>query len=87
MSWRTLVDLVPELLIRLDDHLPGPAKLIEVVDIERAEVDSHGVEKVLKPHFLDHALGAIDVNVERRGVGAKDRGHADEAVVGLRGIA
>ena len=32
--------------ISLDDHLPGPAEPVEVVDVERAEINSQGVEEV-----------------------------------------
>ena len=38
-SWRMSLGVAAELLVGLDVHLPGPAELVEVVDVVRAQVD------------------------------------------------
>ena len=38
-----VLDLVAELGVGLDDHLPGAAEEVEVVDVQRAQVDLQGV--------------------------------------------
>ena len=53
-----------EVRVGLDVHLPGPAELVEVVDVVRAEVDLQGVEDVADLHAQGHALGPVDVQVE-----------------------
>ena len=57
-------DLVAEALIGLDVDLPGAAELVEVVDVERAQVDLQRVEDVADLHAHRHALGAVDVEVQ-----------------------
>ena len=34
-----VLDLVPKLVVALDDHLPGAAEEVEIIDIDRAQVD------------------------------------------------
>src|SRR6185437_10132429 len=57
--------------VSLDVHLPRPAVLVEVVDVERAEVDLERVEDLgdRDAHELD--LVAVDVEEQPGGVGAE----------------
>ena len=61
--------------IGLDVHLPGPAVLIEIVHVVGAQVDLQGVEDVADLHAVEHALGAVDVQVQpgRVGPGAVEK--------------
>ena len=67
-----LLHLVAEAGVGLDDHLPGAAEAIEVVDVQRAEAGLQGVEDGRQRHAHRHALEPVDVGVELRGVGAED---------------
>ena len=60
MSWASS----RKLLVGLDVHLPGPAELVEVVDVVRAQVDLQRVEDLADRHAQGHALGPVDVEVE-----------------------
>ena len=53
-----------EPLIGLDVHLPGPAELVEVVDVVRAQVDLERVEELADRHAQGHALGPVDLEVQ-----------------------
>ena len=55
---------VAKLLIGLDVDLPGPAELVEVVDVERAEIDLQRVEHVADGNAQGHALGAVHVEIQ-----------------------
>ena len=66
------------LRLGLDDDLPGPTEEVEIVHIERSEINLQGLEQVTKWDLFRDALGAIDIGIKLRDVGAKDRGHADE---------
>ena len=61
--------LVAEARVGLDVDLPGPAELVEVVDVVRAQVDLQRVEDVADRHAQGHALGAVDVEVQPGRVG------------------
>src|SRR5262249_20349495 len=56
------------------------AELVEVVDVEGAEVDLQGVKDVVDGDAEGHALGAVDVEVEPGGMGAQAMAQAGEAV-------
>ncbi len=57
-------DVVAESRVGLDVYLPGAAVLVEVVHVVRAQVDLERVEDVADLHSVDHALGAVDIQVE-----------------------
>ncbi len=61
--------LQAEGLIGLDVDLVGAAEAVEVVDVERAHEDLHGLEEVGQAHALRPRLLAVDVG--------PDLGHAD----------
>jgi hypothetical protein len=52
---RQVLDLLAELLVGLGNHLPGTAKTVEVVDVERAEAHLQGVEDLADLHALPSA--------------------------------
>ena len=64
-----IVDRHAELGVGLHVHLPGAAEAIEIVDIQRAEVDLQHVEDV--GHGDAHRLdgGAVDIQIQPGGVG------------------
>ena len=69
-SWRMsdLFDAEPR--SGLDVDLPGPPELVEVVDVERAEIDLQGVENVADLNAQGHALGPVDVEIQPRRIDA-----------------
>ncbi len=82
------LDLVAEARIGLEIDLPGPAELVEVVDVVRSEVDLQRIEDLVQRHAQGQALGTVDVEVQpgrvraraveqtlqtRRGVAARRR--------------
>ena len=77
-----VVDLVAELRLGLNDHLPGPAEQVEVVDVERTEVDSHRVEEVFQRDVFRHALLPVHVHENLWDVGSEDGSHADKFPLG-----
>ena len=78
-SWRMSCGVAAELLVGLDVDLPGPAELVEVVDIIRAQVDLQGVEQLADRHAQGHALGPVDLQVQPGGVGPRAVEQALEA--------
>ena len=70
LSCLQVVDLLAEVGVALDVHLPGAAEAVEVVDVERAEVDLQRVEDLgrsTRPCVL--ACVAVDVQVQPGRVG------------------
>ncbi len=57
-----------ELLVGLDVDLVGTAEAVEVVGVQRAEVDLHGVEYLVDGHAVGLGLLAVDVGVHLRHV-------------------
>ena len=72
---------VAELLVGLDVDLPGPAELVEIVDVVGAQVDLQRVEDVADRDAQGQALGAVDVEVEP---GRVRPGAVDQAVQARR---
>ena len=72
------VDPVAELALGLDVDLPVAAEVVEVVDVERAEVDLQRLVDVVQRDAQRRDLGPVDVHVELRRVGAEQGGHADQ---------
>ena len=72
------------MLVGLHVDLPGPAELVEVVDVVRAEIDLQGVEHVADLHAQGHALGAVDVQVQPGRIGA---GAVEQALQSRRPVA
>src|SRR5207302_8491614 len=68
-------DPITERLVGLDNDLPGPAEVVEVVDVVRAQVDLQRVEDVADRDSQGHALGPVDVEVQpgRAGAGAAEQ--------------
>ena len=62
----------------LDVHLPVPAELVEAVDVERAQVHLQRLVHVVERHAQRLDLGAVDVHVELRRVGAELGGDAGQ---------
>ena len=79
-----IADPVAEPLVGLDVHLPGPAELVEVVDVVRAQVELQRVEDVADRHAQGHALGPVDVEVEPGRVGPRA---VEEALQARRPVA
>ena len=68
-----VVFLVAVLGHRLDDHLPGAAEAVEIVDVERAEIDLQGHEHIAQLDPLEHAGGAVDIEIDLRDIRPEDR--------------
>src|SRR4051794_36586439 len=68
-----------ELRIGLRHDLESSPKPIEIVDVERAEIDLHGLEQVLQWHTLRLGLDAIDFCVELRHVYGESREQSSQA--------
>jgi hypothetical protein len=49
-----------ELGLGLSDDLEGPPEAVEVVHVERAEIDLHCLEEILQRHPLGFCLHAVD---------------------------
>ena len=71
-----LFDAAAKLALGLEVDLPGAAELVEVVDVGRAQVGFQGVVDAAQGDAQRGSLGAIDVQVELRGVGAEEGEHA-----------
>ena len=74
---RDVLGAIAELRVGLRDDLPGTAEEVEVIHVERAEVDLHRLEQILQGHALRLGLHAIDLGVELRdvhGEGGEDAG-------------
>src|SRR5262249_39155346 len=67
-----LIGVVAERTIGLHDHLPAPAKPVEVVDVKRAQVNLQGVEDVFRIYSHRLALIAVDVGIKLRHVGSEN---------------
>ncbi|MNH26500.1 hypothetical protein D3C79_865570 [compost metagenome] len=57
--------------IGLSHHLVGATKAVEVVDIERAEIDLQRLEHIRQAHPLAFDLGTIDDDIELRCIDIK----------------
>ena len=65
--------VVTHVSLGLNDHLPGAAELVEVVDVERAEIDLQRREDIVRVDAHRLALIAVEVDEKLRRVGAEDR--------------
>ena len=65
--------------VGLGVHLPGAAELVEIVDVQAAQIDLQGIEDVVHGHAHRLALGAIDIDVQLRRVGAEHGEQAHQA--------
>ncbi len=75
-------DLGTERRVRLRDHAIRAAETVEVVHVQRAEIDLQRLEDVGEPHVLPLHFHAIDVHLEL--------GHVDlvaREYTGQRGLA
>ncbi len=63
---RQVADLLAEVGVALDVDLPGAAEQVEVVDVERAQVDLQGVEQLGDRDARQLGLVAVDVQVQPR---------------------
>ena len=86
LELRDVLGLAAERRVGLGDHLVGAAEPVEVVDVERAEVDLQRVRRRRcsgTPWLL--SLVAVDVDVELRHVDPEAGEHAAQlrALVGL----
>ena len=59
--------------VGLHPHRIGPAKLVEVVGVQAAQVDLHGVKHVGDRHAQLARLGAVDVGIQLRHVDLEAR--------------
>src|SRR5262249_37774316 len=66
-----VLDLPAEIGIRLHVDLPGAAELVEIVYVQRTEVDLQGVEDLAHRNAHGLGRGAVDVEVEPGGIGAE----------------
>ena len=73
-----ILDLVAVFGLGLRDDLPGAAEEVEVVDVQRAQVDLERLEDVLELDPLEHQGRPVDVKVDLGDVGPEDRGAADQ---------
>ena len=71
-----VVGMRPEGRIGLGEHLVGAAKAVEIVHIERAEIDLHGLEQILQGHALGFGLDAVHLGVKLRDVDGEHGEHA-----------
>ncbi len=71
--------------VGLGDDAEGAAEVIEVVDVETAEVDLQSLENVGDGDFFLFGFGAIDVGVELGDVGAEGAVERGEARIGAGG--
>src|SRR5439155_4051824 len=69
-----LARIVAKLPSGLDNHLPGAAEAVEIVDVKGAEINLQRVENVLGIDSHRFALFAIEVGVELRHIGPEDTG-------------
>ena len=72
--------------VGLGVHLPGAAELVEIVHVQSAQIDLQGVEDVVHGDAHRLALGAVDVDIQLRRVGAKDGEQADQARLLISGL-
>ncbi len=71
VAYLQLADLLrcqAELLVGLDVDLIGATEAIEVVRVQRAQVDLHGVEDVVDGHAMGLGLLAVDIGIHLRHV-------------------
>ena len=68
---REVVDLLAEVGIALHIDLPGAAEPVEVVDVERAEIDLQRVEEFSDRYTQQLCLLAVDIQVEPGRIGAE----------------
>ena len=73
-----VVAVEAEALVGLGADLVDAAEEVEVVDVGRAEIDLQRVEDVRQRHVQHLRLGAVDLEVDLRRVGAEGREHAGE---------
>ena len=66
-----VLDCLRNVGVGLDVDLPGAAEAVEVVDVQRAEVDLQRVEHLVIDTPMRLGLGAVDVQVQPRRVGAE----------------
>ncbi len=78
---RQVVDLLAEVGLTLHIDLPGAPEPVEVVDVQRPQVDLQRVEQLGDRNPRQLGLVAVDVEVEPRRVGPKAR---EEPVKHLR---
>ena len=71
------------LLLGQDVDLPGAAELVEQVDVVAAHVGRERVEHVFHGHGQRAALGAVDIDIELRRVGAEHGEQADQERIGV----
>ena len=71
--------LQPERRVGLRLHPEGAAEQIEVVDIDRAEIDLQRVEHVGDVDAEQLRLGAVDIEIKLRGRGLEQREHLLQA--------
>ena len=64
-----VVDLLAEIGLALHVDLPGSAEQVEVVDVQRAQVDLQRIEQLGDRDAQQPGLGAVDVEVEPGRVG------------------
>ena len=64
-----VLGVVAELARSLRDHAVGAAQYVEIVDVERAEIDLQGREYVRDVDAEQLRLGAIDIEIDFRRVG------------------
>ncbi len=81
-SRRMSLGVAAEPRVGLDAHLVGPAELVEVVDVGRAEVRLERAEDVVQLHAHPLGLLAVDVQVDLRHAGPERGG--DPPAIDLR---
>src|SRR5258708_102289 len=73
-----ILDPFPEWTIRLDIDLPGAAKEIEIVDVQRSQKDLQRVFEALDFDAALHALAQVGLDVKLRHVGTKHRKESNQ---------
>ncbi|MNE46663.1 hypothetical protein D3C80_1410120 [compost metagenome] len=69
MQLTDILDAIAKRPVRLRNHLPGAAKLVEVVHIGRAQIGLQGIEQLGQRDPLRLGFDAIHVGIELRHVG------------------
>ena len=75
-----------EVLVGLGADLIHAPEEVEIVDVGRAEIDLQRVEHVRQRHVQHARLGAVDLEVDLRRVGAEGREHPGEVRVLVRAL-
>ena len=70
---------VAERSVGLRNDLVRPAEAVEVIDVERAKINLHGLEEILERHALLFGFDTIDVCIELRHVDGEGRKHTPQA--------